>query len=143
MASVRRAKRAKEEPTIYSKDQPEVYDVPSFTNPKITYRATPGGWCNCPRGENKGDCIKHPFLAAQLAFIGSWRHIRPTAQTKALLFSLVQAIFADTSKETPKESAHLIERCDQFQFSNRTLRKAARERHKRVISAHENKRKAA
>lgn len=120
----------------------EVYAVPSFTDARIKYQATPAGWCDCPRYEHTKECIKHPFYAEQLQLLERFRFFRPTQQDKAVLFSLVRRIFADEKKESPQESARLVEDCNKFYFSNRLLRWAARERHKRVLCAHENRRAA-
>lgn len=121
----------------------EQYDVPSFTNPKLTYKATPAGGCKCPRGEIKGDCIKHPFFAAQLAFVRSHSFIRATKNDEEVLLELVAALFANEKKETPGQALRLYEACCQFQFSNEALRKVARTRMKRILCANENKGKAA
>ncbi len=113
-----------------------VYRIASFSEPNTFYEVDPyEGTCTCPRYEYTNSCTKHVTLADAVCEARKLKFGSRIAEDRVT--ELCFRLFAPLKKECCIVSSNLRNEVNGCRYSTPRMKKAAAERHRRVLLAHD------
>ncbi len=117
------------------------FEIDSFTSPGVRWKTHPNGWCQCPRYEKTGYCVKHPTLAeavkeARKLWFGKEIAERLVVELCKEIFRPVKYNSKGFPDQHPIDSYSLSLKVEASRYSTPRMILEAKRRHGRILIAY-------